>query len=297
MSETFGNVFPIRRERTWRHNGRLIVLDNSLGQLKDSNSNTWNNAFSIDFPAMPEQIELTRRTTYRVSANMVLPDGIHQYMNTEPLEIPFSFKIHYGDTDYCAEGPLTLLKLAARLHSLATPLGSSDISVQVTNDGSLDESGNSKPGQAPSKQDATVNQKSGQPATTQGPNTSATYLQDSSQKTDPPVAVRLELIQSGLGSPGIVCTGYVKDVRAVLFGPWLRGPDIAYNLPSAGEYSFTFVHRPGHGNYFSNKAGAAAVTFQAQAYAQFIRERLYNTRDLTASNSQFRGWTVPIKSQ
>jgi len=107
--------------------------------------------------------------------------------------------------------------------------------------------------------------------------------------TDPPVAVRLEIILSRIDGPGIICTGYIKDVKAVLMGPWLRGPDKASNLPTAAEYSFTFVHRPGHGNWYSNRKGAAAISAQAQAYAQFIRERLFNTRDLKTT-AQWRGW-------
>jgi hypothetical protein len=242
---------------------------------------------------MPDQIELARTATYTVKANLVMPDGIHQYMSTNPLEIPFSFKIHHADHDFCAEGPMTLLKTAARLHALVTPLGDSKKGVTVNNDAALDSDGNSQPGATPPRTESAVNNSSGQSATTQGANLpSATYSPAEGAKTDPPVTCRLELIYTGLETPGIICTGYVKDVKAVLFGPWLRGPNDAFNLPSAGEYSFTFVHRPGHGNWFSNRNAGAAASVQAQAYAEFIRDRLFNTRDLT-STAKFRGWTVP----
>lgn len=290
MPTPSSNTSPIRREKSFPGCGRLIVLQT----VADTESfNLRRDAFSIDFPAMPDQIELARATTYKIATNMVMPDGIHQYMSTSPLEIPFSFKIHYADSAYCAEGPMTLLKTAARLHALVAPLGDSKKGVTVGNGGPLDGDGNPEPSSTPSKNDAVVNKTSGQSADVQGNNVpKATATAAADAKTDPPVTCRLELIYTGLETPGILCTGYVKDVKAVLFGPWLLGPNGAFNLPSAGEYSFTFVHRPGHGNWFSNKVGAAAVTIQAQAYATFIRDRLFNTRDLT-STSKFRGWTVP----
>jgi len=157
------NVEAIYRNRknAYPYCGRLIVLDNSTGQLKDP-FNIATQAFSIDFPAMPDQIELARSTSYRIAANMVMPDGIHQYMSTNPLEIPFNFKLHYGDTEYCREGSLTLLKLAARLHSLVAPLGDSTMSVQVTNDNALDEGGNSQPAAPKPNSDAVTNKKARQ---------------------------------------------------------------------------------------------------------------------------------------
>lgn len=289
MPTPSANTSPIRREKSFPYCGRLIVL-----QSTDKDTfNLRRDAFSIDFPAMPDQIELARATTYTVKANLVLPDGIHQYMSTNPLEIPFSFKIHHADSEFCTEGPLTLLKMAARLHALVTPLGDSKAGVTVTNDAALDSDGNSQPGATSPKTEAVDNKKAGQAPTVQGANApSATYNVAEGIKTDPPVTCRLELIYTGLETPGVICTGYVKDVKAVLFGPWLRGPNEAFNLPSAGEYSFTFVHRPGHGNWYSNRKAGAAVSVQAQAYAEFIRDRLYNTRDLT-STAKFRGWTVP----
>ena len=276
------NTSPIRREKSFPHCGRLIVLQ-TVGDRESFNLRR--DAFSIDFPAMPDQIELARVTTYKVAVNPIMPDGIHQYVSTNPLEIPFSFKIHHADRDFCAEGPMTLLKTAARLHALVTPLGNSDMGVEVTNDVVLDADGNPQQGEIPPGNDASVDKKTSQLI-------SASAKTQAGAKISPPVVCRLELIYTGLETPGIICTGYVKDVKATLFGPWLRGPDDAFNLPSAGEYSFTFVHRPGHGNWQSGiTKGKDWNTTQGQAYAEFIRDRLYNTRDLV-STSAYRGWLV-----
>ena len=266
------------------------MLDTSSGDIRDPFSIA--SAFSIDFPAMPDQIELARRADYKVLSNMVVPDGVHQYMSTSPQEIPFSFKLHSMDQEYCKEGALTVLKTAARLHALVAPLGNSELRVAVQNDGSLDDSGNPQPGTVGPRTEANTIAKAGKGTTGQADQATATgttFSSDATAKIDPPVGVRLELLFTENSGPGIVCNGYIKDIRAVLFGPFLRGPDQSYNLPTAGEFSFTFVHRPGHGNWFSNNTGGASLTQQAQAYADLIKERLFNTRDLR-SDAKFRGF-------
>jgi hypothetical protein len=279
---TGANMTPIRRgEKSYPYCGRLIVVENVNTYL----SSDTDKAFSIDFPAMPEQIELARRTEYVTSVNMVMPDGIHQYMSTSLLKIPFSFKIHHSDSEYCAEGPLTLLKVAARFHSLVIPLGDHTQGVQVTNDAPIVEGG-SNPGAQRVGSDAPKDART---------TNSKLPTYESSNRVDPPVTVRLQLISTSSTGPGIYCVGYVEDVKVVLYGPWLRGPNESQNLPSAAEYSFTFVHRPGHGNFATSKK-AGAPNNQLQAYAQFVRERLYNTVDLTeASSVRTRGWTNPGK--
>ena len=288
------NDAPIRRENSQNKCGRLIVLEDGMRTdlLTPFDNSTF---FSIDFPAMPEQIELARQAEYRVLTNMVVPDGVHQYMRTQPLEIPFEFKLHWQDKDYCKDGALTILNLAARLHALVTPLGDSNLSVTVQNDGALNDDGTSNPSAASPNNDANKVAKAGQNSASQGSNqqsttsASATFTSDSTNKVDPPVACRLELMYTTTDGPGVVCNGYVKNVKAVLLQPWLRGPSGSFNLPSAGIFSFTFVHRPGHGNWYSNKNNVAAVTQQAQAYADLIKNRLYNTRMLQTS-SQYRGF-------
>lgn len=287
------NDSAIRRDKTFPFCGRLIILDTSKGDIRDPVAVT--PGFSIDFPAMPDQIELARRAEYRVQSNMVVPDGVHQYMSTAIQKIPFSFKLHAMDQEYCKEGALTVLKVAARLHALVVPLGNSDLRVTVQNDGVLNDDGHSQPGAVGPKTQANVESKAGKGTTGQATQSAsdgsnlAGFSSDSLLKPDPPVGVRLELIATENEGPGINCNGYVEDVRVVLFGPWLRGPNMSQNLPTAGEFSFTFVHRPGHGNWFSNNNGSAAVTMQSQAFADLIRERLFNTRDLK-STSKLRGF-------
>jgi hypothetical protein len=103
----------------------------------------------------------------------------------------------------------------------------------------------------------------------------------------PPVTCLLNLIWVGEDQPGIACIGYVRDVRVRLIGPWLRGNNGEYNLPSAGEFEFTFIHRPSHNNSagfdFSKQSGQFSTTpamTEAQAYATDVRNQLYNTRNL-----------------
>lgn len=287
---------PIRREKSFPHSGRLIVLDD-INKTSLHDVFLLSAAFSIDFPAMPEQLELVRRAEYKVVRNMVIPDGVHQYMGTDPLEIPFSFKLHSYDEEYCKEGALSLVEIAARLHALVTPIGDTSITVTVTNDGSLDERGNIDPTATSPKTDAAVNKNaaSAKTSSTGQQQFNQAGFQSNSKAIDPPVTVRLELLYTRSDGPGIICTGYIKDVKAVLMGPWLRGPDNSYNLPQAGEFSFTFVHRPGHGNFYSKASGQAAISQQAQAYADFIRKRLYNTRDLQ-TNAQYRGFNTTTNS-
>ena len=65
----------------------------------------------INFPAMPETIELLRTANYK---NLVRtqgqPDGNHFYQNTEPLEIPLKFSVHAYDIGFTGvNGAVTLL--------------------------------------------------------------------------------------------------------------------------------------------------------------------------------------------
>ena len=79
---------------------------------------------SFDFPSMPDVVELARSADYYVNYSPVMPDGMHQYRGTKPLEIPLAFKLHAMDRTFCPYGALTLLQLAARLHSFVLPLTS-----------------------------------------------------------------------------------------------------------------------------------------------------------------------------
>lgn len=270
----------IRREKSYPHCGRLIVLE-SLDSQKPLQAFSLENNFSIDFPAMPDAIELARQADYKVISNMVVPDGVHQYRYTSPLTIPFSFVLHSMDDEYCPDGALTLLRLAARLHALVLPFGeSTPYSVMVQNDSPLTNN-RPNPGAKPPGNDASQQSRSQEP-------NDPTFQASQNAKFDPPVTCRLELMFTRESEPGIVCNGYVKDVRVNLKGPWLRGPDRSFNLPTAAEFSFTFVHRPAHYNSFSKQTGITGGG-QVQAFADHILRKFYNTRELS-STGDYRGF-------
>lgn len=249
----------IRRPRSFPQCGRLIALPTSQS-LDVGAKLELTDAVSIDFPSMPDSIELNRSTDYAVLTNQILPDGVHQYKSTRPLEIPFSFRLHSFDNEYCPQGAFTLLMLAARLHSFVLPIDASGGEVSIT---------------------ASLTQKNAegnQIAAAQDPDGGLGYNAFGKEKVYFPVTCRLELIFTDFDSPGIACIGYVKEIGVKLNGPWLRGPNKSTNLPSSGDFSFVFVHRPGHGNAFN--ITSTKLDLQPQAYANVVQEKLYNTRSL-----------------
>lgn len=286
--------------------GRLIAMPTTPGKIQVGDLGKiagYRNVVSFDFPSMPDVIELARSAEYIVNYNPIMPDGMHQYKGTRPLEIPLSFKLHAMDNTYCKNGSLTLLQLAARLHSFVLPITSSENPATVaplTAGSIIDDRLAGKDRVDESKRAAELANISKEYKTAGGkgePNES-TVLSDSStnssaytlsmggknQGADPPVTCFLNLIWVAEDQPGISCIGYVKDVRVRLLGPWLRGPNGAFNLPSAGEFEFTFVHRPSHNNNWggiqrSDKFTAPASA-ETQAYATDVRNRLFNTRNL-----------------
>ena len=277
-----GNLdIKIRRAKSYPHCGRLIVLE-SVDSYQPLQPFTLENNFSIDFPAMPEVIELARQTDYKVINNMVIPDGVHQYRFTSPLIIPFSFVLHSMDDEYCPDGSLTLMRVAARLHALTLPFGdSSSTTVSVSNDSPLADGKPDQGAKAPGSEQPAQ-------ARSQEPN-DPSFQAATNAKFDPPVTCRLELMFTEESEPGIICTGYVKDVVAKLKGPWLRGPGRAFNLPSSGEFSFNFVHRPAHYNSYSGKTSNSQSVGQSQAFAKYVLGKLYNTRELSTTGD-YRGF-------
>lgn len=286
--------------------GRLIAMPTTPGKIQVGDLGKiagYRNVVSFDFPSMPDVIELARSAEYLVNHNPIMPDGMHQYKGTRPLEIPLSFKLHAMDSTYCKNGSLTLLQLAARLHSFVLPIvsGANPATVAPLTAGSIIDDRLAGKDQNNSTLRAAELAKIGTEYKVSGgkgePNES-TVLSDSStnssaytlsmggknQGADPPVTCFLNLIWVAEDQPGISCIGYVKDVRVRLLGPWLRGPNGAFNLPSAGEFEFTFVHRPSHNNNWggiqrSDKFTAPASA-ETQAYATDVRNRLFNTRNL-----------------
>jgi len=228
------------------------------------------NAVIINFPAMPDSIELARKANYVVYENFTAPDGSHhRYKGTTPLEIPFSFKVHAYDSSFCPQAGLTLLDIAAKLHSLTLPIGDSARLISATSAGEA----------------FTPKQSAGDDAKgAASPNTGDTpTLNDKDADAVAfPVAAVLDLIKAGGQAPGVRCVGYVKDVSTKFGGPWICSPDFTLvNIPTTLEASFVFVHRPSHTNNFGTSQLSSSITQQnVQAYADDVKKSLYNTMDL-----------------
>lgn len=270
----------IRRKKSFPYCGRLIAMPSNRDPMTGNRSQrTWDYPIetSVDFPAMPDSIELARQAEYYVWNNMLMPDGVHQYKYTAPLVIPFSFRLHAFDEEFCPEGALTLLKLGARLHAFILPINTNkeDVTLEAEVPSAQVE---------PSKNDK---DKEAQAEANQG-------LGIAGQGKDRifnPVTLRLEIIFTTNDGPGIACTGYVKSVNVKFNGPWLRGPDESTNLPSSGDFSFEFVHRPGHYNTlgfeYAHNTGKSSKYLgkQPQAYAHVVKQFLFNTRHLSKVGS------------
>ena len=99
--------------------GRLIAMESGCTQGFDPFTDT-TDYLKINFPCMPDSIELARSAEYMVVPSQVMPDGLHQYKWTNPLVIPFSFKLHAFDEEFCPNGALSLLETVALLHSFQT---------------------------------------------------------------------------------------------------------------------------------------------------------------------------------
>jgi len=277
--------------------GRLIALPTTNGNMNvaalTNIAGFRTGVIAFDFPSMPDVIELARSAEYYTNFSPVMPDGMHQYRGTKPLEIPLTFKLHAMDRTFCPYGALTLLQLAARLHSFVLP---------ITPDGSSNASIAPLLARDYIKDSMTAPQRE-QQLKDLGAKTDSDQIYDTTLNTPvhklllknggqvgvpfPPVTCLLNLIWVGEDQPGIACIGYVRDVRVRLIGPWLRGNNGEYNLPSAGEFEFTFIHRPSHNNSagfdFSKQSGQFSTTpamTEAQAYATDVRNQLYNTRNL-----------------
>lgn len=253
--------------------GRLIAFPSSTNSFA-SNDLLLSKAFTIEFPAMPDSIEFARRAEYIVHTSQGLPDGVHAYKKTQPLKIPFSFSLHHNDRGYCPQGSLTILQIAARLHSFVLPINA-----------------NSKDVEAHTKQN--YDYKNGDDASTkdkaQGPFTISIDTVQSNNIYSP-LTARLELIFVGSEDVGVSCNGYVEEVNVKLKGPFMRGPNNSFNLPTAADYSFVFVHHPGHGNARDFLSGLSA---QTDAYAKDVRDRFFNTASMVAL-ANYQGFEPPV---
>lgn len=265
-----GNTTAVLKRKSYPACGRLIIIQRGFRQLSPTENNQQNEA--INFPAMPDGIELARQADYMVTTNLVIPDGIHFYRGTQPLKIPISFKLHSYDEEFCPKGALSLLHVASTLHALVLPIGQSSIPVTVGMTQPTTTTGGTE---AMQKANAA---------------TDVTQIFDSSAKGNifPPVTCYLELIVTERNLPGILCIGYVENVSVRLNGPFLRGPGISRNLPSSADFSFTFVHHPGHGNAFTEHV--RGINAEPQAYADVVRSRFYNTHTPDSLSGNYRGF-------
>lgn len=260
--------------------GRLVSLSHytKAAEAILVGSTPASNIVLIEFPSMPSHIDLVRSAQYDVASVFTTPDGFHMFQKTNPLEIPFSFKLHHND-DFCERGSLTLLEIAAKLHALTLPIGDSSRSIAT---------------QVSPAPEPGVTGTENQPSQSARDAFNKSYAFDASENSRVylPVACKLDLIYAGSNAPGISCVGYVKDVKARLLEPFMLGPNGEYNLPTAAEYEFTFVHRPSHTNAQPRPGDTYAVA-NKQAYADDVKSRLYNTVHLLKnSNVSYQGFNT-----
>ena len=279
-------ITPIRRLSSYPYSGRLIVLDKDIGS-RGSDIFQLSNLPAIEFPMMPAKgIELNRQADYEVQSGFVIPDGVHMYKGTQPLQIPISFSLSIHDEEYCQDGALSLLTITARLHALTLPIGKKDAFRNKVGPADVKKP-DSTGKRLPAGDDTSVD-------------AAADKVQVDSTKLPqvmPPPTCRLELLWTTDQGPGIVCTGYVKDVSITLRGPFLRGPDESFNLPSSADFAFTFMHHPGHRNLFAgsvNRSRQGVILDYGEewhAASDFVRKRLYNTRDQAINKDSYQGFS------
>lgn len=247
---------------------RLSTIVNSAQVADPTGENE--GQITINFPCMPDTIELARRANYD---NLVKtpqnPDGQHQYMSTDPLEIPIEFAVNSYDEEFVGnDGPVALLALAARLHALTVPIYSQGTYVLTAT------SAPPAPVQGGQDDEAKVVEKTA---------TSSPAPVDTSVKTLYPAPCILRLIAAEWKGTdyGITLRGFIRDARVSLKGPWLYGGPGLNNLPSSASYGFTFVHQPSYtNNIVSNPESNAILGGGVSVLAQDIYARFYNQAEL-----------------
>ena len=267
--------------------GILAWLESGRGRNESTDS-----IVAISFPSMPEVVDLARESEYRVAPIYMAPDGIHQYLNTKPLEIPVTFQLSIHDREYCNHGALTLLATAAKLHSLVLPINT-DMKNRIVfsrQTGVIQSQSNTTGGSRTTTQPisgavttpgATVAKNQDAATQPSEPTVEKTSVNDDvsgpTGSTYPPVAVLLDLISDGREknvSLGVSCIGYINRVRTRLKGPWLQPPNSGKNMPSMLECEFTFVHFPGYTNRFPQTSSSDQRLINA--YAEEVRSNFYN---------------------
>ena len=244
-------------------------------------SGSENDPYAIWFPSMPEEISLRRTASYFVAQMPNAPDGVHVYRYTSPLEVPMSFVLHAFDTDYCAEGPVTLLKVGALLHSYTLPINDDDSQNTTLSfiGKKVDDKAKSNDGD-----DSSLESKDGTETNWWD---EATYKATFDAYTGyhfPPACFMNVLVG---GQYGISCVGYVRDVNVTYQGPWLDGPvgdsggggytsNDYRNLPSSAKYEFTFVNVPTYSNSYKQQNSA----LWRSAMARDVANGLYNSQTI-----------------
>jgi hypothetical protein len=248
------NPVPYKRGRTYASLASL----NTQFPGGPTNGNSAAGPIIINFPCMPESLELARQSAYNPTTSMVTPDGFHIYDHTDPLRIPLKFSLASVDTDYVGEdGAYALVYIAASLHALVMPVGNSSTTAQAS---SLPATNGSEASMVANANSLST---SGQSSTT---NTSAG---NAAGLYFPPACLLAIMMATNMpgGRPnmGVNCTGFVERVSVTFRGPWLQGTfdesAPLRNLPSFADYEFVFVHQPGYTNNFpalSTAANAAA---------------------------------------
>jgi hypothetical protein len=236
--------------------GRLTALWSKTGSLLSNNpADETFAAHTVWFPTMPEVIDLARTANYHVATTPYTPDGLHVYKGTEPLSIPVSFTLHAANRDFCPNGAMSLLQLAARMHMMVLPISDSKKGTFTA---------------------GAVNSKNESNLATTSHNAQSVAFNVTGVTVTAPVTCFLDMIFTEDNMPGVTCVGYVREVNTKFKGPWLRGQGAAKNLPSALEVTFTFVHFPNR----SNTSFFTEGSFSG-AYAHDVHTSLYNTRAIS----------------
>jgi hypothetical protein len=243
----------------------------------------------INFPCMPETLEMARQATYTSISAIPLPDGFHIYHHTDPLRIPLKFSLSAKDDDYTAQdGPYALLAIAARLHALVMPVPNNSAVNQLSTAVASSVTGKSN-GAGSEQAQAATNIFSGGTEYV-APNTVANVY-------FPPACILAIVMSdsptaSGNGKMGINCRGFVERVNVTFRGPWLQGSfsqalagqsgATPYrNLPSFADYEFTFVHQPSYTNNIFSGQYAIPTTTAGNIFQRFYAEGAVSNAQIT----------------
>lgn len=207
----------------------------------------------INFPAMPELLELARSAVYRnFSESPITPDGYHIYQHTEPMEVPIRFSISARDDDYCnGDGPLALLQTAASLQALQNPIRTGSQSANLGLGSAASVADNSQ---------GNFTESQLQNGSSVGVGNTGVTLSSTTATAPflfPPACCMNIILASWNGRQlALQMTGFVRRVGTTFRGPWLQGKFQSgggglQNMPSFLDCDFVFVNQPGYSNNFA----------------------------------------------